>query len=61
MASSGDPAVIARAIREGDRRAMARAITRLESTREEDYAAGQAILEEMIEDCLLYTSDAADE
>lgn len=43
-----DPAEVARAIRAGDRRAMARAITKLESTRDEDYAVGQAILEEMI-------------
>jgi LAO/AO transport system kinase len=39
-----------RAIRSGDRRAMARAITKLESTRESDYEAGQAILESLIED-----------
>jgi LAO/AO transport system kinase len=39
-----------RAIREGDRRAMARAITKLESTRDRDYEAGQAILESLIED-----------
>ncbi|MEM9177077.1 MAG: methylmalonyl Co-A mutase-associated GTPase MeaB [Myxococcota bacterium] len=50
MAASSDPAEIARAIRAGDRRQMARAITKLESTRDDDYAAGQAILEEMIED-----------
>lgn len=47
---SPDPAAVARAIRAGDRRAMARAITKLESTRDADYALGQAILEEMIED-----------
>ncbi|HEB89724.1 MAG TPA: methylmalonyl Co-A mutase-associated GTPase MeaB [Deltaproteobacteria bacterium] len=40
---------IAQAIREGDRRAMARAITRIESTRDEDRALGQAILEALIE------------
>ncbi len=50
MAGPMDPAEVARAIRAGDRRAMARAITKLESTREADYAIGQAILEEMIED-----------
>ena len=38
----------ARAIRTGDRRAMARAITRLESTRDEDRAIGQAVLEALI-------------
>ena len=46
--AASDPAEVARAIRAGDRRAMARAITKLESTRDEDYAVGQAILEEMI-------------
>jgi LAO/AO transport system kinase len=50
MASSLDPAEAARAIRSGDRRAMARAITRLESTREVDYQVGQAILEALIQD-----------
>ncbi len=45
-----EPADVARAIRAGDRRAMARAITKLESTRDADYAEGQAILEEMIGD-----------
>ena len=40
----------ARAIRAGDRRQMARAITKLESTRETDHIAGQAILESLIED-----------
>ena len=49
-ADSAEPAAVARAIRAGDRRAMARAITKLESTRDADYAEGQAILEEMIED-----------
>ena len=39
---------IARAIRAGDRRAMARAITRIESTREEDRVRGQAVLEALI-------------
>ena len=48
--AAADPGEVARAIRAGDRRAMARAITKLESTRDDDYAAGQAILEEMIED-----------
>lgn len=38
----------ARAIREGDRRAMARAITRIENTRDADRAIGQAILESLI-------------
>lgn len=38
----------ARAIRAGDRRAMARAITRLESTRDEDREIGQAVLETLI-------------
>jgi LAO/AO transport system kinase len=36
------------AIRNGDRRAMARAITRLESTRDEDREVGQAVLEALI-------------
>jgi LAO/AO transport system kinase len=38
------------AIRNGDRRAMARAITRLESTRDEDREVGQAVLEALITD-----------
>jgi LAO/AO transport system kinase len=38
----------ARAIRAGDRRAMARAITRLESKRDEDHAIGQAVLEALV-------------
>lgn len=50
MAGSLDPAEAACAIRSGDRRAMARAITRLESTREVDYEVGQAILEALIQD-----------
>lgn len=41
---------VARAIRAGDRRAMARAITKLESTRETDRAEGQAVLEALISD-----------
>lgn len=40
----------ARAIRGGDRRVMARAITKLESTRDADHAEGQAILESLIAD-----------
>ena len=36
------------AIRAGDRRAVARAITRLESTRPKHIAAGQAILEAVL-------------
>lgn len=40
----------AEAIRAGDRRALARAITRLESTRDADRAAGQAVLESLIGD-----------
>ena len=38
----------AHAIRAGDRRAMARAITRLESTRDEDRQKGQAVLEALV-------------
>jgi len=38
----------ARAIRAGDRRIMARTITRLESTRDEDREIGQAVLEALI-------------
>jgi len=40
----------ARAIRAGDRRAIARAITRIESTRDEDRARGQAVLEALVPD-----------
>ena len=49
-ADSGDltAATIARAIREGDRRAMAQAITRIESTLEEDRLFGQLVLEELV-------------
>jgi len=53
MASGAEAKVAAqaaRAIRGGDRRAMARAITKLESTRAEDYAEGQAILDLLIAD-----------
>ena len=39
---------IAEAILAGDRRAMARTITRLESTRDAEYGAGQAVLEALI-------------
>ncbi len=49
MGENASASEIARAIREGDRRAMARAITRIESTRDEDRALGQAILEALIE------------
>ncbi len=47
-----DPASLetAKAIRAGDRRVLARAITRLESTRDEDHEIGQAVLETMIAD-----------
>ena len=48
MTSGDGAAEAARAFRAGDRRAMARAITKLESSRDEDAAAGQAILEAMI-------------
>ena len=41
---------MARDIRGGDRRALARAITRLESTRDDDRALGQAVLETLIAD-----------
>jgi len=47
---STNPTEAAREIRAGNRRVMARAITKLESTRDEDHAAGQAILESLIED-----------
>ena len=50
VANESSPAEAARAIRAGDRRQMARAITKLESTRETDHVAGQAILESLIED-----------
>lgn len=51
-ASSNVPeaAEAAREIRAGNRRVMARAITKLESTRDDDHAEGQAILESLIED-----------
>lgn len=44
----GEVEEAARAIRSGDRRALARAITQLESTRESDYLRGQAILEALV-------------
>lgn len=49
-ADSSRAAEAARAIRAGNRRAMARAITKLESTRDDDLAAGRAVLEALIED-----------
>ena len=48
MSASDASAEAARKIRSGDRRAMARAITKLESTRSDEAAAGQSILEAMI-------------
>jgi LAO/AO transport system kinase len=45
-----DAQAIARRIRDGDRRALARAITRLESTRDDDREVGQAVLEALITD-----------
>ncbi|MEO1935924.1 MAG: methylmalonyl Co-A mutase-associated GTPase MeaB [Myxococcales bacterium] len=39
---------VARSIRQGDRRAMARAITRIESTLDQDRLRGQAVLEALI-------------
>ena len=50
VANESISAEAARAIRAGDRRQMARAITKLESTRETDHIAGQEILESLIED-----------
>ena len=50
-ASSGSwesPESYCRAIREGDRRAIARAITLIESTRPEQAALGQSILEQLV-------------
>ena len=44
-----DSGEAAQAIRDGDRRVMARAITKLESTRDADYAEGQAVLESLID------------
>ena len=41
---------IAQRIRTGDRRALARAITRIESSRDADRARGEAILEALIGD-----------
>jgi LAO/AO transport system kinase len=46
--ANADADETARAIRAGDRRAMARAITHLESTRDEDREIGQAVLEALI-------------
>ncbi|MEZ4353793.1 MAG: methylmalonyl Co-A mutase-associated GTPase MeaB [Myxococcota bacterium] len=46
----GEARAIAQAVRAGDRRAMARAITRIESTRETDRALGQAVLEALVPD-----------
>jgi LAO/AO transport system kinase len=46
--SEADAAEAARAIRAGDRRVMARAITRVESTRVEDREFGRAILEALV-------------
>ena len=43
-----DAAAAARAIRAGDRRSMARAITKLESTRPADYEEGQRVLEALV-------------
>ncbi len=40
----------ARAIRAGDRRAIARTITRIESTRDADRDLGQAILDALVSD-----------
>ncbi len=45
---SMDPSQAARAIRGGDRRVMARVITKLESTLDADYVEGQAVLESLI-------------
>jgi LAO/AO transport system kinase len=42
------PASWATLVREGDRRALARTITRLESTRPDQAAQGQAVLEELV-------------
>ena len=39
-----------RAIRAGDRRAIARTITRIESTRDADRALGQAVLDALVAD-----------
>jgi len=47
---SGDPAEWREAIRAGDRRAMARAITLLESSRADRAAEGQAILDALVPD-----------
>lgn len=49
-ANANDAIQGAREIRAGNRRVMARAITKLESTRDDDHAEGQAILESLIED-----------
>ena len=46
--AGGEARTVADQIRGGDRRAMARAITWIESTREVDRARGQAVLEAMI-------------
>jgi LAO/AO transport system kinase len=49
-ASDREAAEAARAIRSGDRRALARAITHIESTRESDRQHGQAVLETLVAD-----------
>lgn len=50
QASSAEVGEAVRAIRAGDRRALARAITRIESTRAADRDLGQAILDALIAD-----------
>ncbi|MEE8164761.1 MAG: methylmalonyl Co-A mutase-associated GTPase MeaB [Myxococcota bacterium] len=49
-ASDREAADVARAIRSGDRRALARAITQIESTRESDRQRGQSVLEALVAD-----------
>jgi LAO/AO transport system kinase len=49
-ASDRESAEVARAIRGGDRRALARAITQIESTRDSDRQRGQSVLEALVAD-----------
>ncbi len=49
-ASDPEAAEVARAIRSGDRRALARAITHIESTRNADRQRGQSVLEALVAD-----------
>ena len=49
-ASAREVAEVVQAIRAGDRRSLARAITQIESTREADHRRGQSVLEALVAD-----------